>query len=124
MPATHLITVDLPAPWSPTSAITSPSRTSKSTPRSACTDPKLFCTPCSSSVTFAGVVAIARRLYHGRGAREAPRPCERRLAAVLRVLAGADVALFQGSVVEEERVVLLRDPYRFQQDRFGARDGL
>ena len=33
IPATHLISVDLPAPLSPTSAITSPGRTSKSTSR-------------------------------------------------------------------------------------------
>src|SRR5881392_2524716 len=35
----HLISVDLPAPLSPTSAITSPSFTSKSTSVSACTEP-------------------------------------------------------------------------------------
>src|SRR5206468_11625909 len=35
----HLIRVDLPAPLSPTRAITSPSRTSKSTSVSACTEP-------------------------------------------------------------------------------------
>ena len=35
IPATHLISVDLPAPLSPTSAITSPARTSKSTSVSA-----------------------------------------------------------------------------------------
>ena len=40
MPATHLISVDLPAPLSPTSAMTSPARTSKSTSVSACTEPK------------------------------------------------------------------------------------
>src|SRR5215467_7791634 len=42
MPATHLMRVDLPAPLSPTSAITSPERTSKSTSVSACTDPNVF----------------------------------------------------------------------------------
>ena len=42
MPATHLISVDFPAPLSPTSAITSPARTSKSTSVSAWTEPKLF----------------------------------------------------------------------------------
>src|SRR3954449_5325761 len=73
MPATHLISVDLPAPLSPTSAITSPSRTSKSTPRSACTDPKLLWTSRSSSAVVAGVVAMSAVLYHGRGAtRERP----------------------------------------------------
>ena len=38
----HLISVDLPAPLSPTSAMTSPCRTSKSTSVSACTDPNDF----------------------------------------------------------------------------------
>src|SRR5512132_2241431 len=42
IPATHLIRVDLPAPLSPTSAITSPWRTSKSTSVSACTEPNDF----------------------------------------------------------------------------------
>ena len=49
MPATHLIRVDLPAPLSPTRAITSPVRTSNSTSVSACTEPKLFEIPWSSS---------------------------------------------------------------------------
>src|ERR1700752_5248877 len=48
MPAMHLMSVDLPAPLSPTSAITSPARTSKSTSVSACTEPKFFDTPRSS----------------------------------------------------------------------------
>src|SRR5918911_1295541 len=61
MPLTHLISVDLPAPLSPTSAITSPSRTSKSTPRSACTEPKLFETPRSSSVAVADIGAFVSR---------------------------------------------------------------
>jgi len=39
VPAMHLTSVDLPAPLSPTSAITSPARTSKSTSSSAWTDP-------------------------------------------------------------------------------------
>src|SRR5919106_2554469 len=50
MPAMHLISVDFPAPLSPTSAMTSPERTSKSTSTSACTEPKLFDTPRVSSV--------------------------------------------------------------------------
>src|SRR5437764_1445715 len=66
MPATHLISVDLPAPLSPTSAITSPSRTSKFTASSACTAPKLFDTSRSSSVGAAGEFTAG--LYHGGGA--------------------------------------------------------
>ena len=42
MPAMPLIRVLLPAPLSPTSAVTWPGRTSKSTPRRTCTAPKLF----------------------------------------------------------------------------------
>ena len=42
VPAMHLISVDLPAPLSPTSAITSPCRTSKSTSVSASTEPNVF----------------------------------------------------------------------------------
>src|SRR5918999_1194446 len=56
IPAMHLISVDLPAPLSPTSAITSPFDTWKSTSNSAWTAPKLLETPTSSrtgvSVTF------------------------------------------------------------------------
>src|SRR2546423_5946269 len=48
MPAMHLIRVDLPAPLSPTSAITSPCRTSRSTSVSAWTEPNDFETPRSS----------------------------------------------------------------------------
>ena len=61
MPATHLISVDLPAPLSPTSAITSPARTSKSTSVSAWTEPKLFETPRSSSNgVVVGAVVVMR----------------------------------------------------------------
>ena len=42
MPAMPLIRVLLPAPLSPTSAVTWPARTSRSTPRSTWTAPKLF----------------------------------------------------------------------------------
>src|SRR5438270_3327190 len=48
MPAMHLMSVDLPAPLSPTRAITSPARTSKSTSASACTEPKDLVRPRSS----------------------------------------------------------------------------
>src|SRR5215218_11030438 len=48
MPAMHLISVDLPAPLSPTRAMTSPGDTWKSTSNSAWTAPKLLETPCSS----------------------------------------------------------------------------
>src|SRR5438309_105323 len=41
----HLTRVDLPAPLSPTSAVTSPARTAKSTSWRTCTGPKLLFTP-------------------------------------------------------------------------------
>src|SRR5262245_54194781 len=63
MPATHLISVDLPAPLSPTRAITSPSRTSKSTPLRASTEPKCFDTSRSSSV---GEEALVTRGFVSR----------------------------------------------------------
>src|SRR3954470_79466 len=44
MPAIDLISVLLPAPLSPTSAVTCPRWASKSTPRSTCTAPKLLST--------------------------------------------------------------------------------
>src|SRR5215217_1982300 len=64
VPATHLIRVDLPAPLSPTRAITSPGRTWKSTSVSACTEPKLFEIPRSSSSgedVVAGALVIEDR---------------------------------------------------------------
>src|SRR5437764_851405 len=45
MPAMHLTRVDLPAPLSPTSAVTSPARTSKSTSWRTWTGPKLLFRP-------------------------------------------------------------------------------
>src|SRR6476660_8083843 len=48
MPAMALTRVDLPAPLSPTSAVTSPGYTWKSTSCRTCTTPKLLLTPRSS----------------------------------------------------------------------------
>ena len=42
MPAMHLISVLLPAPLSPTRAVTFPAGMSRSMPASACTGPKLL----------------------------------------------------------------------------------
>src|SRR5439155_23118452 len=120
MPATHLISVDFPAPLSPTSAITSPSRTSKSTACSACTDPKLFETPRSSRV--ARGVAFTSGFYHDGGAPRSASVVKVFLLAVLRVDAVTDLALLQESVREELRVVRLGDPDRLQQDRLRAAD--
>src|SRR5215475_12002943 len=49
MPPMHLTSVDLPAPLSPTRAVTSPARAVKSTLRRTCTGPKLLSSPRSSS---------------------------------------------------------------------------
>src|SRR5919206_3078640 len=120
MPATHLISVDLPAPLSPTSAMTSPSRTAKSTSCNACTDPKCFETPWSSSV---GEVSVTEApFYHGGGAPSERPQRESFLLAVLLVDPVADLALLQKPFLEEELVVLLRDPHRRQQDRVRAAD--
>src|SRR5437588_234059 len=107
MPATHLISVDLPAPLSPTSAITSPFRTSKSTSVSACTEPKDFETPRSSR---SGVSVTGRVSYHrtSGGARsQTPPPRRSNLLAELLELADADVALLQVVRGEEDLVVRL-----------------
>src|SRR5919201_2273795 len=118
MPATDLISVDLPAPLSPTSAITSPSRTSKSTSVSAWTDPNDLETSRSSRVGGAPFPLTASSIR-----REAPRKDASRfvgfgrlLLAVLRVGPVTDLALLEEPVPEEQLVVLLRDPDRGQED--------
>src|SRR5919202_4865898 len=111
MPATDLIRVDLPAPLSPTSAIPSPRRTSKSTSVSAWTDPNDFETPRSSRIGVSFTVGL---IPDGRWGRRAAPPPERLLFAELRELSDADVALLQEAVREEELVVALRDRDRLQ----------
>src|SRR5690348_11671926 len=58
MPAMHLIRVDLPAPLSPTSAITSPALTEKSTSVRACTEPNDLVIPRTSSSGLSFTVAV------------------------------------------------------------------
>ena len=74
IPAMHLMSVDLPAPLSPTRAMTSPGETWKSTSNSAWTAPKLFETPCSSrtgvSVTSKSPLGLSGPGASGRGAPE------------------------------------------------------
>src|SRR5437667_10394721 len=110
MPATHLIKVDLPAPLSPTSAMTSPSRTSKSTSASACTDPNDFEMPRSwrIGVSLTGVGFPTTKPV-GTPARAPPPVSPVWLLAELRELADAHVALLQELVREESRVVGLGD---------------
>src|SRR3954447_16580087 len=122
MPATHLTSVDLPAPLSPTRAMTSPLRTSKSTPRRACTAPNRLCTPRSSS---SGVSLNASRSFQevgGAPRRAAPPPWvaglgDPRRRAVLGVLALADVAGLQEAVLDDGVLdVVLGDRDGGQQD--------
>src|SRR5512133_1105028 len=117
IPATHLIRVDLPAPLSPTSAITSPWRTSKSTSVSACTEPNDFEIPRSwrsgDSLKVPSFLPQTtwRRPFWRLHLVDAP--C---LLAELRELADADVALLQELVLEEPRVVRLGDRNHRQGD--------
>src|SRR2546423_11435440 len=119
IPATHLISVDLPAPLSPTSAITSPSLTSKSTSWSACTEPKFLETPRSSRV---GGFAFTRVFYKRWGAPGGTPHRVDRLLAVLLVLAVAALPPLQEPFLEEELVVRPRDPDPGHHDRLRAAD--
>src|SRR5215207_1767618 len=92
IPATDLITVLLPAPLSPTRAVTCPAYVSRSTPRSTCTAPKLLFTPrrdstgCPCVATFSvGEVAAAAMVVLGAGDPGVG-------ARLLQGSAGADVA--------------------------------
>src|ERR671933_218878 len=59
MPARVLTSVDLPAPLSPTSAVTSPGQTRKSTLCSTCTAPKLLLIPSISRIGSLATLASA-----------------------------------------------------------------
>src|SRR5947207_8098244 len=114
----HLIRVDLPAPLSPTRAITSPSRTSKSTSVNACTEPNDLEIRRSSR---SGVsLTVANFLPHHRWRRPMKGASHMRhepLLAELRELADADVALLEELVPEEPRVIGLRNRDDRQLDR-------
>jgi hypothetical protein len=58
-PVRHLISVDLPAPLSPTIAVISPLRAAIDAPRSAVTLPKRLTIPSSTRVSVATAVVIA-----------------------------------------------------------------
>src|SRR5712691_611406 len=91
VPATHLISVDLPAPLSPTSAITSPARTSKSTSDSACTEPNDLVMSRSSRSGFTFTVGVLPELVEAPRLGRLHRDVGVRLFAVLLELADADV---------------------------------
>src|SRR4051794_4907461 len=114
--------------------MTSPSRTSKSTSVSACTEPKDLVMPRASSVGApvasgaAGCsITVTRpsvRVPGSPGAAEAglpggagAPPGHRRGLAVLGELAAADVGLLEELVREQDVVVLLRHPQRLDQHR-------
>src|SRR6478736_5605992 len=122
MPAMHLMRVDLPAPLSPTRAMTSPDETWKSTSYRACTAPKLFETPFSSkmgvSVTLSNPPpgspwAVGRRRGGAPVAELAL--ADTRLCAQVGVLADAHVVGLQEAVVEDHLDVVLGDRLRGQQ---------
>src|SRR5437763_15753801 len=120
MPATHLTSVDLPAPLSPTSAITSPARAWKSTPRSACTAPKCLCTPRSSKSGCSLTVSVSCPSLGGAPV-AAPLPIWLALGepcrlAVGRELPGADVAGLEETVLDDRVLdVGLGDGDRLEQ---------
>src|SRR5215217_8141730 len=99
IPAMHLISVDLPAPLSPTRAMTSPAATRKSTWYSAWTAPNRFETPRSSRT---GWLSVMRS-----------QPC---LVAHRRVLPRADVLALEELVLERDVDVLLGDRDGLEQD--------
>src|SRR5436305_7321068 len=96
MPPTHLTSVDLPAPLSPTRAVTSPAYTVKSTSRRTCTAPKLLLIPCSSN---SGVVMDSSGIggrcpgTRGRGRRDTERSADPGRRALGGVRPGAQVVL-------------------------------
>src|SRR6266498_1716810 len=111
MPATHLISVDLPAPLSPTRAITWPGNARKSTSSSARTIPKCFETPRSSRVglSVGGAIEVGNE---GRPAGRPSNPITPQLLAVLLVRAATDVAPLQVAVLDRLVPVLLRNRER------------
>src|SRR5579884_2209331 len=117
MPAMHLISVDLPAPLSPTSAITRPESARKSTFVSASTGPKLFDTPRSSRSGVSLVVIGFGGSREGGANARASLPRSQLLLAVLRVVAGADVAPLDVAVLDRLLPVLLRDHDRRLEGR-------
>src|SRR3954449_6416131 len=62
MPVSTLIRVDLPAPFSPTSAWTSPGISERETSSSAMTPAKCFVTPCTSRIGSSAIVTASVRV--------------------------------------------------------------
>src|SRR5213078_3300496 len=98
----HLTSVDLPAPLSPTSAVTSPACAVKSTSRRTCTGPKLLLMPRSSSRGAALAVTVSPRwvtpvpapgIRRGTGTGIYPLSADAGSGALGGVGAGAQVSL-------------------------------
>src|SRR4051812_31207504 len=130
-PAMILMRVDLPAPFSPTIACTSPACRSRFTPRSACTPPYRFSTPLSRrtdgppdvcAVSPPGWVVVMGLLREGRAAGSPGGPTDASVGELVdvlgcdpqcrpeqeglggRVVAGVRHDLLQGSVRVERLV--------------------
>src|SRR5436305_6353705 len=120
MPPTHLTSVDLPAPLSPTRAVTSPAYTVKSTSRRTCTAPKLLLMPCSSN---SGVVMDSSGIggrcpgTRGRGRRDTERSANPGRRALGGVRTGTQVVLGHVPVGDDVLDVVLVDRHRRLQDR-------
>src|SRR5262245_39174691 len=131
MPEMILISVDLPAPLSPTSATTSPAYTSKSTWSSACTAPKRLETPLvsSSGVRPATLVIRVTPLCGDGVVRRPSRPPHGSLVsgdasglAGLGVLGGADLVLGPEAIRDHRRGdAALDDGRRREQDGLDVR---
>src|ERR1700754_3663042 len=122
MPAMHLMSVDLPAPLSPTRAMTSPGETWKSTSNSAWTAPKLFETPCSSRTGVSVTLDSSSRPELDRGHPHGAPPDHSLLQADLLALrghvAGADVLhLREVHLARVVRDVVLGHGDRVEQHR-------
>src|SRR5450755_4887737 len=127
----HFVSTVLPAPLSPTSAITWPRGARRSAPVSALTAPKCFKTPFASSRFSSLTVLHPHSPFPGMGsggALEAPRRTlhllDAVLRAVLRVHAGADLGGRQEPVLDHGLVDVRRgDRDRGVQDRGGLLAG-
>src|ERR1044072_619664 len=65
MPESSLVSVDLPAPLSPTSAVTSPRWRSRSTSDRACTPPKCLLSPRPDRIGSSATAVTARAAASG-----------------------------------------------------------
>src|SRR4051794_13825555 len=130
MPLTHFTRVDLPAPLSPTSAVTSPGWTQSSTSRRTCTGPKLLSIPRTSS---RGVAATAddpfsahsvfrAELCEGTGTEVVPSPVPVS-HAVLDVLSVDDLRPQQHRRYLRARLLVLHDLAGLHLPAGGERDG-